>query len=157
MTRLVVVSDSHGNPAALRRAIASVPDANAVFFLGDGIRDLLQVREEFPGLRFYPVAGNCDFQRSYPTEGLVPFEGRLIFYTHGHLYGVALGPEQLQLTGHTHRPLIVPGERDWPAALNPGSCSRPRGPEGPTFAVLTLEKGQPPRMEIRRLREGGSQ
>ncbi len=91
MTRLVVVSDSHGNPAALRRAIASVPDANAVFFLGDGIRDLLQVREEFPGLRFYPVAGNCDFQRSYPTEGLVPFEGRLIFYTHGHLYGVALG------------------------------------------------------------------
>ena len=84
MTRLVVVSDSHGNPAALRRAIASVPDANAVFFLGDGIRDLLQVREEFPGLRFYPVAGNCDFQRSYPTEGLVPFEGRLIFYTHGH-------------------------------------------------------------------------
>ena len=41
MTRLVVVSDSHGNPAALRRAIASVPDANAVFFLGDGIRDAL--------------------------------------------------------------------------------------------------------------------
>ena len=81
---------------------------------------------------------------------------------------MALGPEQLQLTGenrgadivlfgHTHRPLIVPGERDWPAALNPGSCSRPRGPEGPTFAVLTLEKGQPPHMEIRRLREGGSQ
>lgn len=168
MTRLVVVSDSHGNPAALRRAIASVPDASAVFFLGDGIRDLLQVRGEFPGLRFYPVAGNCDFQRSYPTEGLVPFEGKLIFYTHGHLYGVALGPEQLQLTGenrgadivlfgHTHRPLIVPGERDWPAALNPGSCSRPRGPEGPTFAVLTLEKDQPPHMEIRRLREGGSQ
>ena len=54
-------------------------------------------------------------------------------------------------------PLIVPGERDWPAALNPGSCSRPRGPEGPTFAVLTLEKGQPPHMEIRRLREGGNQ
>ena len=81
MTRLVVVSDSHGNPAALRRAIASVPDASAVFFLGDGIRDLLQVRGEFPGLRFYPVAGNCDFQRSYPAEGLVPFEGKLIFYT----------------------------------------------------------------------------
>ena len=108
MTRLVVVSDSHGNPAALRRAIASVPDASAVFFLGDGIRDLLQVREEFPGLRFYPVAGNCDFQRSYPTEGLVPFEGRLIFYTHGHLYGVALGPEQLQLTGE-NRSIVTLG------------------------------------------------
>ena len=168
MTRLVVVSDSHGNPAALRRAIASVPDANAVFFLGDGIRDLLQVREEFPGLRFYPVAGNCDFQRSYPTEGLVPFEGRLIFYTHGHLYGVALGPEQLQLTGenrgadivlfgHTHRPLIVPGERDWPAALNPGSCSRPRGPEGPTFAVLEGRPFAEAWQEIRRLREGSRQ
>ena len=168
MTRLVVVSDSHGNPAALSRAIASVPDANAVFFLGDGIRDLLQVREEFPGLRFYPVAGNCDFQRSYPTEGLAPFEGRLIFYTHGHLYvfdtflkkmavpGVHRGAPAV-LSRRTPGPLVVPGGRGGPAALNPGSCSRPRGPEGPTFAVLTLEKGQPPHMEIRRLREGGSQ
>ena len=107
---------------------------------------------------------------SFPSLGLEMNPPAVIslFGLDIHLYGVAMGPEQLQLTGenrgadivlfgHTHRPLVVPGERDWPAALNPGSCSRPRGPEGPTFAVLTLEKGQPPHMEIRRLREGGSQ
>ena len=169
MTKLLVLSDSHGGRDAIERILkVESKNIDALIFLGDGLRDLELALTKYPRLRAYSVAGNCDFQRSYPAEGLAPFEGRLIFYTHGHLYGVAMGPEQLQLTGenrgadivlfgHTHRPLIVPGERDWPAALNPGSCSRPRGPEGPTFAVLTLEKGQPPHMEIRRLREGGSQ
>ena len=150
MTRLVVVSDSHGNPAALRRAIASVPDANAVFFLGDGIRDLLQVREEFPGLRFYPVAGNCDYGALEPTDGLAAFDGVVIFYTHGHMYGVkydldtladaasARGAE-VALFGHTHIPHAE--TRSGVFLFNPGSCGRCyTGPD--TYGILTLDKGK---------------
>ncbi len=162
MTRVIVASDSHRNVAALRRCLACEPDAAALIFLGDGLGDLNQVKGEFPDLRVYAVRGNCDYQQSFPSEGLIPFEGKLIFYTHGHNHGVKLGPEQLQLTaaargadlalyGHTHRAAYAPGDDEWPPAVNPGSVGEPRDARGRTFAVLTLEKDKPIHVQLYRL------
>ena len=135
---------------------------------GGGMRDAEALRRELPHIPLHALKGNCDFASREEDTATFLAGPVTVFATHGDRYGVKYGTDslinagyfagaKLVLFGHTHRPLIIPGERNWPAALNPGSCSRPRGPEGPTFAVLTLEKGQPPHMEIRRLREGGSQ
>jgi len=45
--KCLIFSDSHGNPTYMKRAIAKNPDAEVIFFLGDGISDAesLAVRE----------------------------------------------------------------------------------------------------------------
>ncbi|MFR9068635.1 MAG: metallophosphoesterase family protein [Faecalibacterium prausnitzii] len=88
---------------------------DALIFLGDGLRDLELALTLCPKLRAYSVAGNCDYGALEPTDGLAAFDGVVIFYTHGHMYGVkydldtladaasARGAE-VALFGHTHIP-----------------------------------------------------
>ena len=82
MTKLVIVSDSHNTPRALKRILRAAKDANALLYLGDGLRDLDLALTEQPGLRSYAVAGNCDFDALEPQDGLVAFEKLIVYYTH---------------------------------------------------------------------------
>lgn len=148
--KLVVASDSHGSAAALQRVLSAEPGAHALLFLGDGVRDLEGLDGLFPKLRIYPVAGNCDLGCPEPQEGLAAFGGAVVFYTHGHNYGVkaSLGRlfhtaqargAQLALFGHTHLPCLE--EYDGVTLFNPGSVGRPaRG--GATYGVIELEGGR---------------
>ena len=52
------------------------------------LRDLEQALTFYPSLRAYAVAGNCDFGALEPLDGLAAFDGVVVFYTHGHMYGV---------------------------------------------------------------------
>ena len=61
MTKLLILSDSHGSTQAVRRILAAEKDAGAVIFLGDGLHDLELALTEAPKTRVYSVAGNCDF------------------------------------------------------------------------------------------------
>ncbi len=61
---------------------------DALIFLGDGLRDLEQALAFFPHLRVYSVAGNCDYGALEPLDGLAAFDQTVVFYTHGHMYGV---------------------------------------------------------------------
>ena len=62
MTKLLVLSDSHGARDAIKRILSKEQhNVDAVIFLGDGLRDLEQTLAGFPHLRVYSVAGNCDF------------------------------------------------------------------------------------------------
>ena len=45
--RILVMSDTHGDAAALRRALLAQPKAEVVIHLGDGQEDLDQVRFSF--------------------------------------------------------------------------------------------------------------
>ena len=150
MTKLVILSDSHNTPESLRRVLKAEKSVTAVFYLGDGLRDLDRVAPEFASTRIYSVAGNCDFDAMEPQDGLVAFEKLLIYYTHGHMYGVkydldtlaeaakARGAE-IALYGHTH---IAHAETiDGVFLFNPGSCGRSYGGD-PTYGVLTLDRGQ---------------
>ena len=116
MTNLLVLSDSHGGRAAIERIlIKESKNIDALIFLGDGLRDLEMALTLYPKLRAYSVAGNCDYGALEPTDGLAAFDGVVIFYTHGHMYGVkydldtladaasARGAE-VALFGHTHIP-----------------------------------------------------
>ena len=40
MTKLLILSDSHNSAGAVERILHAESDANAVVFLGDGLRDL---------------------------------------------------------------------------------------------------------------------
>ena len=151
MTRLLVLSDSHGGRAAIERILMKESKTiDALIFLGDGLRDLESVLTLFPKLRAYSVAGNCDYGALEPLDGLAAFDGVVVFYTHGHMYGVKYDLDTLSdaaaarganvaLFGHTHIP--VAEQRGDVFLFNPGSCGRCyTGPN--TYGILTLADGK---------------
>ena len=151
MTRLLILSDSHNSREAIERILkAEAATIDALIFLGDGLRDLELALTRYPKLRAYAVAGNCDYGALEPLDGLVAFDQCVIFYTHGHMYGVkydldtltdaasARGAE-IALFGHTHIPLAE--QRGKVFLFNPGSCGRSyTGPN--TYGILTLDNGK---------------
>lgn len=63
--RILVLSDSHGLQYFMQRCVEALqPDA--VIHLGDMVRDADKLAAQYPGLRFYQVAGNCDGCRVPP-------------------------------------------------------------------------------------------
>lgn len=84
--KLLVVSDVHGDLDALERAVDAEADADAVIFLGDGLREAEDLQDMRPELKIYSVRGNCDYASFAPPDGLAAFGGVLFYYTHGNLY-----------------------------------------------------------------------
>ena len=157
MTKLLILSDSHGSADTVRRILTAESHADAVIFLGDGLRDLDQALTAVPKMRVYSVAGNCDFGALEPLDGLAAFDSVVLFYTHGHMYGVkydldtlaeaaAARGAEVALFGHTHVPLSE--QRGTVLLFNPGSCGRCYvGPD--TYGVMTLADGRVIRAEHR--------
>ena len=137
MTKLLVLSDSHGARDAIKRILNKEQNnVDAVIFLGDGLRDLEQALAFFPHLRVYSVAGNCDYGALEPLDGLAAFDQTVVFYTHGHMYGVKYDLDTLAdaaaARGAEQRGNVF--------LFNPGSCGRCyTGPD--TYGLLTLENG----------------
>lgn len=142
--RVLVFSDSHGRVQPMLDAV-SLYAPEAVFHLGDVIRDGDKLRQAFPQLPLFQVAGNCDLDPGgFPLEHTVELEGKTFFYLHGHTQHVkssmaaavrtaqSSGVDVL-LFGHTHRPL---NERyEGLLAVNPGAILDGR------CALLTWERG----------------
>ena len=143
----------------MRRALLLHPDAEVVFFLGDGVWDLDRVAAEDYRRAYYAVRGNNDFGahfRGEPVEKLVQVTllGRKILLTHGDLYGARYGTEGLcalarakgadiLLFGHTHTPYeaFVPA-KDGSAPFylfNPGAILPGYG-EPSHYGILTLDE-----------------
>lgn len=147
MKKLLITSDSHGASNTICRILKAHPDADALFFLGDGLRDMEYVQFLYPDMPVYSVAGNCDFNAAAPLVGLAPFEGVLFFYTHGNEY---FSPHELARTtkargadvalfGHTH--IAMCEELDGVTLFNPGSLLRPRRGEA-SYGVITVADGK---------------
>ena len=94
--KLLVVSDVHGDLDALERAVDAEADADAVIFLGDGLREAEDLQDMRPELKIYSVRGNCDYASFAPPDGLAAFGGVLFYYTHGNLYNV-VSTEQIPI------------------------------------------------------------
>lgn len=149
ITRVVVVSDTHGNTARLEAAMRQQPKAALYIHLGDGEWDMAEVCGAFPNRQFLEVAGNCDFGSGRPDRGETVIAGRRIFYTHGHAFFVKSGLDRvvdeavtrgadILLFGHTHVP--VSEYRGGLYILNPGSLGYPR--DGvPTYGVIDITSG----------------
>ena len=138
-----VFSDTHGR-AQLLPGCAERLSASAVIHLGDHARDA-----EILAPPIYRVRGNCDAASDYFSELLLEIGGKRIFLTHGHHFGVKLGPERLierakglgasfALYGHTHVADIY--DAGGVIAANPGSLTQPRSHvQGPCFGKLVYE------------------
>ena len=115
MTRIGVVSDSHGGRLHLERfvEICRAESFDQVFHLGDVLEDArwLEKNLEVP---VTSVAGNCDFYAHHPREARVTVEGKRLLLIHGDRYRVKLGYDMLSyyaeenavdaaLFGHTHQ------------------------------------------------------
>ena len=151
-------SDSHGTSAYMRRALKMHPDAEVVFFLGDGLSDLEELTYDRTRA-WFAVKGNCDYISEVggvfvKKLDFITLSGKKILFTHGDLYGVKYGMDgitslarengaDIALFGHTHEPLekyLSDGER--PLYLfNPGSAGAPyRYPT--SYGVIEIsEKG----------------
>ena len=76
MTKLLVLSDSHGGRAAIERVLLKEnANIDALVFLGDGLRDLEQALTPYPRLRAYSVAGNCDYGALEPPSAQATVRG----------------------------------------------------------------------------------
>lgn len=142
--RVFVISDSHGDMEAIKKAVRLAGDFDRIFHLGDSYRDALKLAE-YTGIAVDAVAGNCDFVDA-PSSSVVVLRGKRFFLTHGHNYGVGFSLTRLKfaaeeaqadvaLFGHTHRAYL-----DYSGSLmllNPGSISRPRDKKA-SFAVIEI-------------------
>ncbi|MBQ1892569.1 MAG: YfcE family phosphodiesterase [Clostridia bacterium] len=161
MTRIGVISDTHGSRAAIDACIGAAGVVDGWFHLGDYASDAKYLAER-TGKPVYTVFGNCDGasfsgvaehvfpnrQGAITAEAVVTVEKARIFLCHGHTYDVDLAPYTLSyraeelgaaaaLYGHTHRGgLSAFGAL---LVLNPGSPSRPRGAARRSFAVLEID------------------
>ena len=116
MTRIAIVSDSHGGKLHLERFVqfCKAEKIDRVFHLGDIVSDAewLVKRLDVP---LTCVAGNCDYIPGFAREARDTVEGKRFLLVHGDRYGVKYGYDRLSyyaeenmmdvaLFGHTHRP-----------------------------------------------------
>ncbi len=147
--KILVLSDSHSSMSFMRQCVKKVRP-NAIVHLGDHFDDGEALHEEFPGIPFYQVPGNCDRYRCIPGQPeilILPVCGVLLYMTHGHKHSVKsyLGAllrdarasgAAAALYGHTHV-ADCHREEDGLWVLNPGSC----GCYGGSAGVITVRNG----------------
>lgn len=131
--RILVISDSHGNEAAVRAVLEQEPLAKTVIHLGDGAREAEKLQAEYRDRDWHIVCGNCDIGVNVPEKKIVSIGGNTLYLTHGHAERVKSGLLTLCYTargcnaavalyGHTHVPSI---EFDAGVMLmNPGSLGQ---------------------------------
>ena len=162
--RYLIASDIHGSARWCRALLEAIAyeRADRVLLLGDLLyhgprndlpeeyapKQVIAMLERLNG-RVLCVRGNCEAEVDqmvlpFPVladYALLEAKGRLIFLTHGHLFGPdRLPPLQkgdIVLSGHTH----VPGlwEKDGLMLMNPGSVSLPK--QNSWHGYMTLEDG----------------
>ena len=132
MKTVIVVSDSHGNRAALDKLFPVFAESDYIIHLGDTSSDGLYIKKAF-GDKTYLLNGNCDAAKLGADETVIEIEGVKIFACHGDRYGVKQGYDrlayraeeqgcQVALFGHTHR--AVEFETGGVTLFNPGTLSR---------------------------------
>ncbi|MBQ1907218.1 MAG: phosphodiesterase [Firmicutes bacterium] len=173
--KLMIASDIHGSAVFCEKLLERFEDEapERLLLLGDilysssasALEGGSDTRSVFGMLNAYAdqimaVRGNCDSDvdqtvLDFPITSdyiYLPWDGRMIFATHGHVYGPHRLPPvsscDLLLCGHTHIPdfyqVRTPGEGgpgvESPCYYcNPGSVSLPKG--GSSRSYMTLEDG----------------
>lgn len=154
--KIVVVSDTHKDFAALEEVVNNNPDADLFIHLGDGENEARDIMNLHPEKAMIYVAGNCDLGFHKDAE-IVSACGYKIFCTHGHLQDVQSGLDRLvrnaklndcriALYGHTH---IYHTEKiDDIFVMNPGSLKSPRNHTQPSYGVIELSSSGEIKMNI---------
>ena len=161
---LLALSDTHGRFDRLLEVASLHKSADAILFLGDGLRDLSTLPSEL-SQKICAVRGNCDVfsvgADDVPNERFLYFGDYRILMMHGHTHGVkadgmralayaASRGADVLVYGHTH----TASERYFPEGydaggvilpkpiyvLNPGSLGSPRDGR-PSYGLVDLSAG----------------
>lgn len=136
MTRIIVLSDTHGHFNEFNKIVNNTKDeATCYIHLGDGCKEVEDIRFVHPDITLYAVRGNCDNDMTLPIYTDIKIGNKIIFMTHGDIFNVKYNLNKLKsvarnvnadiaLYGHSH---IGYQETDEGLLiLNPGSLSYPR-------------------------------
>ena len=129
---IVVMSDSHTAYGRVLDIVQCNQSADLFLHLGDGEDEFDRVAAQYPEKAFLGVRGNNDWHSEKPAVDFITVEGVKIMFTHGHLFSVKWGLDQLIregvaqdariiLYGHSHvaRKDYVDGRY----VINPGSVA----------------------------------
>lgn len=141
-----VVSDTHCINKYIQLAADKIKNVDILIHLGDNSSDIEQFKKIFNG-EIYVVDGNCDYRGEYPKELIIDVNSKKIFLTHGDLYGVKSGLNNIfykgkelgadiVLYGHSHIEVIERVEDI--LIMNPGSVSIPKG-KGHSIGFIEID------------------
>jgi len=145
--KILIVSDSHGRDAYLEQAMEREEPLDMIIHLGDleGSEDYIYSIADCP---VEMVSGNNDYFTQIEREKIIRIGTYKVFMTHGHLYGVNFGMDEIAqearqrgvdivMFGHTHCPYL--DIQDDLTVLNPGSISQPRQPgRRPSYMIMEI-------------------
>ena len=93
--KYLVVSDNHGNMSNLEYVIERFRGKiEALIHCGD-MEIPPEMLEELAGCPVYMAEGNCDYNFSRDKEDIFELGDHVAFVTHGDVYGVSWGEEEL--------------------------------------------------------------
>lgn len=157
--KILVFSDSHGKRDRIDSVIKEhlkFGGIDRVFFLGDGLNEILELEKSYPQLTFEYVKGNCDDvlitgkdKANSIYEKLVEVGKFKFLLMHGHRYDVKSAYQyaadhaiekkaDVLLFGHTHHAedITIDGTNGGHIRMiNPGSCG---AWFGGSFALLDI-------------------
>lgn len=145
--RIIVISDTHGSFQAIHNIVQKhLEEATCFIHLGDGFREIEDIKALYPELKLYAVRGNCDFGVDTPAVRQVVVGDTQILCTHGHLQSVKYSFSQLiqtakstnsqiALYGHTHQGNTF--YEDGIYIMNPGSPVQPRNSKA-SYGVIDI-------------------
>ena len=147
MKSVAVISDTHGNRAAIEKILPVLLRCDYVFHLGDGLSDMKPFEREL-GERLVTVKGNCDAVCAEKTR-LLEIEGKRIMLTHGDLYGVKYDFGRISFAarenradavffGHSHTATVI--EEGGVIFANPGTMARTAVEKSYMFVSVTGDK-----------------
>ena len=144
MTKVLIVSDSHGWKAELQYLKQKHRAVDVMIHCGDS--ELMADDDAINGI--VTVRGNCDYEKGFPEDTVVDVANRKIFVTHGHHYNVKLSliglsyrakevSADIVCFGHSHL-LGIEMVKDI-LFINPGSLRLPRGRHERTYVLLGIK------------------
>lgn len=146
MTRILIVSDSHGLTKELNAlSERHLEEVDLMIHCGDS-----QLMSDEPSMSgFLAVRGNCDLDARYPLERIEELNGKKVYVTHGHKYSVKTSIMSIYYRarevnadivcfGHSH---VLGAEKIGDILfINPGSILLPRERREKTYVILEIVK-----------------
>ena len=131
MKKIVILSDTHGNRAAIDSIERILRESDMVIHLGDTSQDGNYIKKYNDST--YCLNGNCDLMPVGENELTLEVDGVKILACHGHRYSVKSTNQKLvdrakelgcsiALYGHTHN--ASEQEINGVLTINPGTMSR---------------------------------
>lgn len=143
--RIGIISDTHGDQAAIRQILKVITDVDLWLHAGDCSQDA----EYLATLTAVPVTavrGNCDGHTAAKIDEFIEADGRKIWLTHGHRYHVKQGTQEIAEWGKQYgMDVVVYGhshvaDQHWYEGIfifNPGSAYGSNA----TCGVLEIDHG----------------